>query len=44
MLKAFPLNKIRDKHMLKGAALYLAIKASDFVAGTVLSVDRGSTL
>jgi len=44
ILETIPLRKIGDENMLKGAALYLATKASDFVTGTVLSVDGGSTL
>jgi len=44
ILERIPLRKIGDENMLKGAALYLATKASDFVTGTVLSVDGGSTL
>lgn len=44
LLETIPLNKIGDENMLKGAAIYLATKASDFVTGTVLSVDGGSTL
>jgi NAD(P)-dependent dehydrogenase (short-subunit alcohol dehydrogenase family) len=44
LLETIPLRKIGDENMLKGAALYLATKASDFVTGTVLSVDGGSTL
>ncbi len=44
ILEGIPLRKIGDEHMLKGAALYLATKASDFVTGTVLSVDGGSYL
>jgi NAD(P)-dependent dehydrogenase (short-subunit alcohol dehydrogenase family) len=44
VLETIPLRKIGDENMLKGAALYLATKASDFVTGTVLSVDGGSTL
>lgn len=44
VLETIPLNKIGDENMLKGAAIYLATKASDFVTGTVLSVDGGSTL
>lgn len=42
--KTIPLGKIGDENMLKGAAIYLASQASDFVTGTVLSVDGGSTL
>lgn len=44
VLETIPLKKIGDENMLKGAAIYLATKASDFVTGTVLSVDGGSTL
>ncbi|GAB3805262.1 SDR family oxidoreductase [Virgibacillus kimchii] len=44
VLETIPLKKIGDENMLKGAALYLASPASDFVTGTVLSVDGGSTL
>ncbi|MGX9134756.1 SDR family oxidoreductase [Rummeliibacillus sp. JY-2-4R] len=44
ILETIPLKKIGDENMLKGAAIYLATKASDFVTGTVLSVDGGSTL
>lgn len=44
VLETIPLNKIGDENMLRGAALYLATRASDFVTGTVLSVDGGSTL
>ncbi|WP_227935321.1 SDR family oxidoreductase [Alkalihalobacillus deserti] len=44
VLNQIPLNKIGDENMLRGAAIYLAGKASDFVTGSVLSVDGGSTL
>lgn len=44
VVETIPLGKIGDENMLKGAAIYLATKASDFVTGTVLSVDGGSTL
>ncbi|WP_085993040.1 SDR family oxidoreductase [Oceanobacillus senegalensis] len=44
VLETIPLRKIGDENMLKGAAIYLASQASDFVTGTVLSVDGGSTL
>ncbi len=44
IIETIPLKKIGDENMLKGAAIYLATKASDFVTGTVLSVDGGSTL
>lgn len=39
-----PLGKIGDETMLKGAAVYLGSRASDFVTGQILSVDGGSTL
>src|SRR5699024_6918148 len=42
--ETIPLQKVGDENMLKGAAIYLAAQASDFVTGTVLSVDGGSTL
>lgn len=42
--ETIPLQKVGDEDMLKGAAIYLAAQASDFVTGTVLSVDGGSTL
>lgn len=44
ILECIPLKNIGDENMLKGAALYLAAKASDFVTGTVLNVDGGSSL
>ncbi|WP_174731325.1 SDR family oxidoreductase [Mesobacillus harenae] len=39
-----PLGRIGDDQALKGAALFFASPASDFVTGQVLSVDGGSTL
>ena len=36
-----PLNRTGSDHDLKGTALFLASKASDFVTGTVLVVDGG---
>jgi NAD(P)-dependent dehydrogenase (short-subunit alcohol dehydrogenase family) len=36
-----PLNRTGSDHDLKGVALFLASKASDFVTGTVLVVDGG---
>lgn len=44
VLETIPLRKVGDENMLKGAAIYLASQASDFVTGTVLSVDGGSSL
>lgn len=44
VLETIPLRKVGDENMLKGAAIYLATQASDFVTGTVLSVDGGSSL
>ncbi len=41
---SIPLKKIGDNNALKGAALYLASEASDFVTGHILSVDGGSTI
>src|SRR5699024_5044389 len=44
ILETIPLRKIGDENMLKGGAIYLASKESDFVTGTVLSVDGRSSL
>lgn len=41
---SIPLKRIGDDKALKGAALYLASEASDFVTGHILSVDGGTTL
>lgn len=42
--KKNPLNRIGDDYALRGAALFLATEASDFVTGQTISVDGGSTL
>ncbi|MFS0574571.1 SDR family oxidoreductase [Sporosarcina sp. 179-K 3D1 HS] len=39
-----PLKKLGDTDSLKGAALFLAGKASDYVTGQVIAVDGGSSL
>jgi NAD(P)-dependent dehydrogenase (short-subunit alcohol dehydrogenase family) len=41
--KTIPLNRFGNQHDLKGAAVYLASDASDFVTGQVLVVDGGQT-
>jgi gluconate 5-dehydrogenase len=38
-----PLNRFGGEHDLKGAALFLASAASDFVTGHTLVVDGGQT-
>lgn len=42
ILEATPLNRFGSDEDLKGAALFLASKASDFVTGDILTVDGGS--
>lgn len=42
-LKKIPLGRFGSKHDLKGAAVFLASDASDFVTGHVLVVDGGQT-
>jgi gluconate 5-dehydrogenase len=42
-LKKIPLRRFGGEHDLKGAALFLASDASDFVTGHVLVVDGGQT-
>lgn len=42
--KSNPMGKIGDPDSLKGAALFLASRASDFVTGQVIAVDGGSSL
>lgn len=44
IVSQIPLNKVGNGEMLKGAAIFLASKASDFVTGHILSVDGGNTL
>lgn len=39
-----PMGKIGDPVSLKGAALFLASRASDFITGQVIAVDGGSSL
>jgi NAD(P)-dependent dehydrogenase (short-subunit alcohol dehydrogenase family) len=39
-----PLGRVGDDNALKGAALFFASPASDFVTGQVLAVDGGSSL
>lgn len=42
MLEGTPLNRLGSDADLKGAALFLASKASDYVSGDILSVDGGA--
>ncbi|WP_099156881.1 SDR family oxidoreductase [Virgibacillus ndiopensis] len=42
ILEGTPLNRLGNDSDLKGAALFLASKASDFVSGDILAVDGGS--
>jgi NAD(P)-dependent dehydrogenase (short-subunit alcohol dehydrogenase family) len=44
ILAHIPLGKFGDENMLKGAALFLSSRASDFVTGHILTVDGGSSL
>ncbi|MGM0750898.1 MAG: SDR family oxidoreductase [Bacillota bacterium] len=43
ILNGTPLNRFGTEDDLKGAALFLAARASDFVTGSVLVVDGGSS-
>lgn len=42
ILEGTPLNRLGNDVDLKGAALFLASKASDYVSGDILSVDGGA--
>ncbi|SEP60211.1 gluconate 5-dehydrogenase [Virgibacillus subterraneus] len=42
ILEGTPLNRLGSDADLKGAALFLASKASDYVSGDILSVDGGA--
>lgn len=42
-LRSIPLGRFGNDHDLKGAAVFLASSASDFVTGQVLAVDGGQT-
>lgn len=42
ILESTPLNRLGSDEDLKGAALFLASKASDFVTGDILIVDGGT--
>ncbi|SET64405.1 gluconate 5-dehydrogenase [Oceanobacillus limi] len=42
ILEGTPLNRLGSESDLKGAALFLASKASDYVSGDILTVDGGA--
>jgi len=44
LLDATPLKKFGSDHDLKGAALFLAASASDFVTGATIVVDGGASI
>jgi NAD(P)-dependent dehydrogenase (short-subunit alcohol dehydrogenase family) len=44
IVRNIPLGIVGNDYLLKGAAVYLASKASDFVTGHILAVDGGSIL
>jgi NAD(P)-dependent dehydrogenase (short-subunit alcohol dehydrogenase family) len=44
IIRANPMKKIGDTTSLKGTALFLATRASDYVTGQVIAVDGGSSL
>lgn len=43
LLATTPLGRFGSDHDLKGVAVFLAAKASDYVTGTVIAVDGGSS-
>jgi len=42
ILEATPLRRLGNDSDLKGAALFLASQASDYVSGDILTVDGGA--
>jgi NAD(P)-dependent dehydrogenase (short-subunit alcohol dehydrogenase family) len=43
LLSRIPLSRFGSDHNLKGAAVFLASDASDFVTGHALAVDGGQS-
>jgi gluconate 5-dehydrogenase len=43
LLKRIPLGRFGNEHDLKGAAVFLASDASDYVTGHLLVIDGGQT-
>lgn len=43
LMRSTPLQRVGEDRDLQGAALYLASPASDFVTGSILTVDGGSS-
>ena len=43
LLASTPLGRFGSDNDLKGVAVFLAAKASDYITGTVLAVDGGSS-
>ena len=41
MVAQIPLKKVGEENEIKGLALFLASKASDYVTGAVIPVDGG---
>ena len=42
IMQSTPLGRLGNDSDLKGAALFLASKASDYVTGDILTVDGGA--